>query len=33
LLRRIPNATLNIRNGGHFVAHLYYQEIFDALTR
>jgi len=24
---------LNIRNGGDFMAHLYYQEIFDALTR
>jgi pimeloyl-ACP methyl ester carboxylesterase len=31
LASRIPNATLNIRDGGHFVAHLHYREIFDAL--
>ncbi len=33
LASRIPNATLNIRDGGHFMAHLYYREIFAALTR
>jgi hypothetical protein len=33
LASRIPNATLNIRDGGHFMAHLHYGEIFDALTR
>jgi pimeloyl-ACP methyl ester carboxylesterase len=33
LASRIPNATLNIRDGGHFVAHLHYREIFDALCR
>jgi hypothetical protein len=33
LAARIPNATLNIRDGGHFMAHLHYREIFDALTR
>ena len=33
LARRIPNATLNIRAGGHFMAHLYYREIFEALRR
>ena len=33
LASRIPDATLNIRNGGHFMAHLYYREIFEALTR
>ena len=27
-LREIPNATLNIRDGGHFVAHRCYYEIF-----
>jgi pimeloyl-ACP methyl ester carboxylesterase len=32
LASRIPNATLNVRDGGHFVAHLHYREIFDALT-
>ncbi len=31
LASRIPNATLNVRDGGHFVAHLHYREIFDAL--
>lgn len=31
LASRIPNATLNIRDGGHFVAHLHYREIFDSL--
>ncbi|AGB23371.1 putative hydrolase or acyltransferase of alpha/beta superfamily [Mycobacterium sp. JS623] len=33
LAARIPNATLNIRDGGHFMAHLHYREIFDALMR
>jgi pimeloyl-ACP methyl ester carboxylesterase len=33
LASRIPNATLNIRDGGHFMAHLHYREIFEALTR
>jgi pimeloyl-ACP methyl ester carboxylesterase len=32
LASRIPNATLNIRDGGHFMAHLHYSEIFEALT-
>ncbi len=32
LASRIPNATLNIRDGGHFMAHLHYREIFDALA-
>jgi pimeloyl-ACP methyl ester carboxylesterase len=31
LAARIPNATLNIRDGGHFLAHRYYREIFEAL--
>jgi hypothetical protein len=31
LASRIPNATLNIREGGHFMAHLYYREIFESL--
>jgi len=30
--RESPNATLNIRDGGHFMAHLHYCEIFEALT-
>jgi pimeloyl-ACP methyl ester carboxylesterase len=29
--RRIPGATLNIRPGGHFMAHLHYLEIFETL--
>ena len=33
LATRIPNATLNIRDGGHFMAHRYYREIFEALFR
>ena len=33
LASRIPNATLNIRDGGHFMAHLHYREIFEALRR
>ena len=31
LASRIPNATLHIRDGGHFIAHLHYREIFDSL--
>jgi pimeloyl-ACP methyl ester carboxylesterase len=33
LARRIPGATLTTRPGGHFLAHLHWQEIFDALRR
>jgi pimeloyl-ACP methyl ester carboxylesterase len=33
LARRIPGATLNIRDGGHFMAHRYYGEIFQLLRR
>jgi pimeloyl-ACP methyl ester carboxylesterase len=33
LAARIPNATLNIRDGGHFMAHLHYREIFEVLRR
>ena len=33
LAARIPNATLNIRDGGHFMAHRCYPEIFEALSR
>jgi pimeloyl-ACP methyl ester carboxylesterase len=32
LARRIPGATLHICSGGHFLAHLHYREIFDALA-
>ena len=32
LARRIPNATLRTRPGGHFLAHLHYPEIFERLT-
>jgi pimeloyl-ACP methyl ester carboxylesterase len=31
LSSRIPGATLNIRDGGHFLAHRYYREIFESL--
>jgi len=31
LARRIPKGTLYVRSGGHFMAHLHYREIFDAL--
>jgi len=31
LAHRIPAATLHLEPGGHFLAHLYYREIFDAL--
>lgn len=31
LARRIPASTLHICSGGHFMAHLHWQEIFDAL--
>ena len=33
LAMRIPNATLHIRDGGHFMAHLYYREILEMLAR
>ena len=33
LTRRIPTATMYLRPGGHFSAHLYYREIFDGLRR
>jgi pimeloyl-ACP methyl ester carboxylesterase len=33
LAHRIPMATLNIRDGGHFLAHRYYRETFDALPQ
>jgi pimeloyl-ACP methyl ester carboxylesterase len=33
LASRIPNATLNVRDGGHFVAHLHYREIIETLRR
>jgi pimeloyl-ACP methyl ester carboxylesterase len=31
LAARIPGATLNIRDGGHFLAHRHYREIFESL--
>jgi pimeloyl-ACP methyl ester carboxylesterase len=31
LARRIPQGRLHVRSGGHFMAHLHYREIFDAL--
>jgi surfactin synthase thioesterase subunit len=31
LADRMPNATLHICSGGHFMAHRHYREIFDAL--
>jgi surfactin synthase thioesterase subunit len=31
LARRIPGATLRVCSGGHFMAHLHYREIFEAL--
>ena len=33
LARRIPGATLNIRTGGHFMAHLHYREILGTLRQ
>ena len=33
LASRIKNATLHTRPGGHFMAHLYYREIFERLAR
>lgn len=33
LAERIPHATLNIRDGGHFMAHRHYREIFESLCR
>jgi pimeloyl-ACP methyl ester carboxylesterase len=32
LAHRIPCATLNIRDGGHFMAHAHYREIFESLV-
>lgn len=31
LARRIPDATLHLREGGHLMAHLYYRDIFVSL--
>lgn len=31
LARRIPGATLHLKPGGHFLAHLYYRDIFETL--
>ncbi len=31
LARRIPGASLHMRSGGHFMVHLHWQEIFEAL--
>jgi pimeloyl-ACP methyl ester carboxylesterase len=33
LAQRIPGAMLRQRPGGHFLAHLHYQEIFDTILR
>jgi pimeloyl-ACP methyl ester carboxylesterase len=33
LVQRIPGATHYVRSGGHFVAHLHFEELFDALLR
>jgi pimeloyl-ACP methyl ester carboxylesterase len=33
LARRIPGASLYSRNGGHFLAHLHWPEIFEQLRR
>ena len=33
LASRIPGATLHLRSGGHFLAHLHYREIFEHLTK
>ncbi len=33
LASRMTDATLHIRPGGHFMAHLHYREIFERLTR
>jgi pimeloyl-ACP methyl ester carboxylesterase len=33
LARQIPGATLNLRSGGHFMAHLHYREIFATLVQ
>lgn len=32
LAARIPNVALNIRQGGHFMAHRHYREILESLT-
>jgi pimeloyl-ACP methyl ester carboxylesterase len=33
LAQRIPGATHYVRSGGHFVAHLHFEELFEALLR
>ena len=33
LAQRIPGATYYLRRGGHFVAHLHFDELFEALLR
>ena len=33
LAQRIPGATHYVRAGGHFVAHLHFEELFEALLR
>lgn len=33
LADRIPDATMHLVSGGHFLAHLYYREIFEGLKR
>jgi fermentation-respiration switch protein FrsA (DUF1100 family) len=33
LAQRIPGATRYLRPGGHFVAHLHFDELFEALLR
>jgi pimeloyl-ACP methyl ester carboxylesterase len=33
LADRIPDATLHLMPGGHFLAHLYYRDIFERLCR
>jgi len=33
LAQRIPDATHYVRPGGHFVAHLHFEELFEALLR
>jgi hypothetical protein len=33
LAQRIPGATHYVRPGGHFVAHLHFEELFQTLLR
>lgn len=33
LAERIPECALHVKPGGHFLAHLYYRDIFDRLRR